>query len=84
LFYSTIYLPVSICFTGDPDENMYVVQSGLLNVFITDSNGASIPLKQVTAGDSVTSLLSLTDVLMVNLLIEYNRKIILFHKKSFV
>ncbi|KAL0276282.1 UNVERIFIED_CONTAM: hypothetical protein PYX00_003887 [Menopon gallinae] len=48
---------------GDPDENVYVVQSGLLHVFITESNGTMISLKFVKAGESVTSLLSFTDVL---------------------
>lgn len=50
---------------GDPDENVYVVQSGCLNVFITEPNGTMISLKYVKAGESVTSLLSFTDVLTV-------------------
>ncbi|KAK6631772.1 hypothetical protein RUM43_013836 [Polyplax serrata] len=48
---------------GDPDENVYVVQNGCLNVFITEANGTMISLKYVKAGESVTSLLSFTDVL---------------------
>lgn len=56
---------ISSNITGDPDENVYVVQSGCLNVFITESNGTMISLKFVKAGESVTSLLSFTDVLTV-------------------
>ncbi|XP_039289237.1 neuropathy target esterase sws isoform X2 [Nilaparvata lugens] len=48
---------------GDPDENVYVVQNGKVNVFITGNDGAIISLKVVKTGDSVTSLLSFTDVL---------------------
>ncbi|XP_018566275.1 neuropathy target esterase sws isoform X1 [Anoplophora glabripennis] len=47
---------------GDPDENVYIVQSGKLNVFITGSEGTNT-LKIVKPGESVTSLLSFTDVL---------------------
>ncbi|XP_012287845.1 neuropathy target esterase sws isoform X3 [Orussus abietinus] len=48
---------------GDPDENLFIVQQGLVNVFITGSDGSQIPLKLVKTGESVTSLLSFTDVL---------------------
>lgn len=51
-------------FSGDPDENVYIVQSGRLNVFITGSEGTNT-LKIVKPGESVTSLLSFTDVLTV-------------------
>ncbi|XP_076258844.1 patatin like phospholipase domain containing sws isoform X7 [Rhynchophorus ferrugineus] len=47
---------------GDPDENFYIVQSGKLNVFITTAEGTT-SLKIVKPGESVTSLLSFTDVL---------------------
>ncbi|XP_056642323.1 neuropathy target esterase sws isoform X1 [Diorhabda sublineata] len=47
---------------GDPDEHVYIVQSGKLNVSITGSDG-STTLKIVKPGESVTSLLSFTDVL---------------------
>nr|CAH7756568.1 unnamed protein product [Callosobruchus chinensis] len=47
---------------GDPDENVYIVQSGKLNVFITSQEGTT-SLKIVKPGESVTSLLSFTDVL---------------------
>ncbi|XP_063216401.1 neuropathy target esterase sws isoform X4 [Bacillus rossius redtenbacheri] len=48
---------------GDADENVYVVQSGKVNVFIAGSDGTPISLKCVKTGESITSLLSFTDVL---------------------
>ncbi|XP_014604294.1 PREDICTED: neuropathy target esterase sws isoform X1 [Polistes canadensis] len=48
---------------GDPDENLFIVQQGLVNVFITGPDGSQISLKLVKTGESVTSLLSFTDVL---------------------
>ncbi|XP_043254302.1 neuropathy target esterase sws isoform X2 [Colletes gigas] len=48
---------------GDPDENLFIVQQGLVNVYITGPDGAQISLKLVKTGESVTSLLSFTDVL---------------------
>ncbi|XP_045760775.1 neuropathy target esterase sws isoform X3 [Maniola jurtina] len=48
---------------GDTDENVYVVQNGRVNVYITNQDGTSLSLKIVRAGESVTSLLSFTDVL---------------------
>ncbi|CAH1720440.1 unnamed protein product [Aphis gossypii] len=48
---------------GDPDENVFIVQSGLISVNITSIDGSIIPLKLVKTGDCVTSLLSFTDVL---------------------
>lgn len=48
---------------GDPDENVFIVQQGLVNVYITGSDGSQISLKLVKPGESVTSLLSFTDVL---------------------
>lgn len=48
---------------GDADENVFVVQQGKVNVFITGPDGSIISLKVVKTGDSVTSLLSFTDVL---------------------
>ncbi|XP_026288620.1 neuropathy target esterase sws isoform X3 [Frankliniella occidentalis] len=48
---------------GDPDENVYIVQNGKVNVFITGQDGSVLTLKCVKTGESVTSLLSFTDVL---------------------
>lgn len=44
---------------------MYVVQSGKLNVYITQPDGSTLSLKVVKTGESVTSLLSFIDVLFV-------------------
>jgi len=53
---------------GDPDEFIFVVQSGRLNVTVSDrlggASGASI--KKVGPGDSVTSLLSFMELLTGN------------------
>lgn len=43
-----------------------MIQSGKVNVFITGSDGTAISLKCVKTGESVTSLLSFTDVLTVS------------------
>jgi lysophospholipid hydrolase len=51
---------------GDADENVYIVQSGKLNVFITSNDSTNLSLKIVKPGESVTSLLSFTDVLTVS------------------
>ncbi|XP_011698482.1 PREDICTED: neuropathy target esterase sws isoform X2 [Wasmannia auropunctata] len=48
---------------GDPDENLFIVQQGLVNVYITGPDGSQISLKVVKTGESVTSLISFTDVL---------------------
>jgi len=45
---------------GDPDENIFIVQSGLVNVYATDGDGSSI-LKHVKPGDAIMSLLSFLD-----------------------
>lgn len=55
---------VNLNILGDPDENVYIVQSGKLCVFITGTDGNNT-LKIVKPGESVTSLLSFTDVLTV-------------------
>ncbi|XP_066588208.1 neuropathy target esterase sws isoform X2 [Prorops nasuta] len=48
---------------GDPDESLFIVQQGLVNVFIVGPDNSQISLKVVKTGESVTSLLSFTDVL---------------------
>lgn len=62
---------------GDPDENVFVVQNGRVNVFITGSEGEQISLKVVKTGDSVTSLLSFTDVLTVILIFKSLNSLVL-------
>jgi lysophospholipid hydrolase len=51
---------------GDPDDSVFIVQSGQITVFLNNPDGTSIPLKTVKQGESVTSLLSFIDVLMGN------------------
>ncbi|CAL1533982.1 unnamed protein product [Lymnaea stagnalis] len=48
---------------GDPDDSIYVVQDGLLEVYITDADGTEHLIKQVTTGSSIHSLLSILDIL---------------------
>ncbi|XP_017770079.1 PREDICTED: neuropathy target esterase sws isoform X1 [Nicrophorus vespilloides] len=48
---------------GDQDENVYIVQNGKVNVYITNPDGSALSLKVVKTGESVTSLLSFIDVL---------------------
>lgn len=48
---------------GDDDDSIYIVQSGRLEVFTTEFDGSEIVLKEVSAGDSIASLLSVLDVL---------------------
>ncbi|XP_034671332.1 neuropathy target esterase sws isoform X3 [Drosophila subobscura] len=47
----------------DPDDSVYIVQSGLINVYIMNADGSTLSLKTVRKGESVTSLLSFVDVL---------------------
>ncbi|XP_036756594.2 patatin-like phospholipase domain-containing protein 7 isoform X2 [Manis pentadactyla] len=48
---------------GEPDTSIYVVQDGQLDVCIQDADGTEVAVKEVLAGDSVHSLLSILDVI---------------------
>ncbi|XP_051832810.1 patatin-like phospholipase domain-containing protein 7 isoform X2 [Antechinus flavipes] len=48
---------------GDLDNSIYVVQDGRLEVCIQENDGTEVVLKEVLAGDSVHSLLSIVDVI---------------------
>lgn len=48
---------------GDPDDSIYIVQDGKLQVFLTECDGTELVLKEVTNGDTIASLLSVLDVL---------------------
>ncbi|XP_038063814.1 patatin-like phospholipase domain-containing protein 7 isoform X2 [Patiria miniata] len=48
---------------GQPDDSIFVVQSGRLCVFITEPDGHEFEVKKVLQGDSVHSLLSVLDVI---------------------
>ncbi|XP_032594957.1 neuropathy target esterase sws isoform X2 [Drosophila grimshawi] len=50
----------------DPDDSVYIVQSGMINVYICNADGSTLSLKTVRKGESVTSLLSFIDVLSGN------------------
>lgn len=52
---------------GDNDDSVFIVQSGLVNVNITNADGSTMALKSVRTGESVTSLLSFIDVLVVSI-----------------
>lgn len=58
----------SLIKVGDPDDSVFIVQSGQVNVFLNNPDGSSIALKVVRKGESVTSLLSFIDVLVVSIL----------------
>lgn len=51
---------------GDPDDSVFIVQSGQINVFLNNPDGSSISLKVVKKGETVTSLLSFIDVIVKN------------------
>ncbi|XP_010607077.1 patatin-like phospholipase domain-containing protein 7 [Fukomys damarensis] len=48
---------------GEPDTSIYVVQDGRLEVCLQDVDGTEVVVKEVPAGDSVHSLLSILDVI---------------------
>nr|XP_023397662.1 patatin-like phospholipase domain-containing protein 7 [Loxodonta africana] len=48
---------------GEPDNSVYVVQDGRLEVCIQDTDGTEVVVKEVLAGDSVHSLLSILDII---------------------
>ncbi|XP_036892681.1 patatin-like phospholipase domain-containing protein 7 isoform X2 [Sturnira hondurensis] len=48
---------------GEPDTSIYVVQEGRLEVCVQDADGTEVVVKEVLAGDSVHSLLSILDVI---------------------
>ncbi|XP_070312734.1 patatin-like phospholipase domain-containing protein 7 isoform X3 [Odocoileus virginianus] len=48
---------------GELDNSIYVVQDGRLEVRVQDSDGTEVTVKEVLAGDSIHSLLSILDVI---------------------
>lgn len=52
---------------GDPDDSIYIVQTGRMQVFITEPDGSELTLKEACPGDTIVSLLSVLDVLSAHL-----------------
>ncbi|XP_070312740.1 patatin-like phospholipase domain-containing protein 7 isoform X4 [Odocoileus virginianus] len=50
---------------GELDNSIYVVQDGRLEVRVQDSDGTEVTVKEVLAGDSIHSLLSILDVITI-------------------
>lgn len=48
---------------GDPDDSIYIIQSGEIQVTLTESDGTALILKNVKNGESIASMLSVMDVL---------------------
>ena len=48
---------------GDPDDSIYIVQNGRMQVFLTEPDGSELCLKEALPGDTIVSLLSVMDVL---------------------
>lgn len=48
---------------GDPDDSIFIVQTGRLQVSINESDGNELILKEVSVGESIASMLSVMDVL---------------------
>jgi CRP-like cAMP-binding protein len=49
---------------GELDDSIYVVESGRVNVYITDEKGRKHLIKEATEGSHIFSLLSIMDVLI--------------------
>ena len=48
---------------GDPDDSIYIVQTGQIQVTLTEPDGSVLVLKNVHVGESIASMLSVMDVL---------------------
>jgi CRP-like cAMP-binding protein len=59
----TIYANNYLFKIGEPDDSIYVVESGLIHVYITDEKGRKHLIKECTEGSHIFSLLSIMDVL---------------------
>merc|ERR1719210_3180076 len=61
--YMTVSTNQHLFKVGDPDENIFIVQSGNVNVYASDVDGGCVntTLKHVYPGDGIMSLLSFLD-----------------------
>ena len=48
---------------GDLDDSIFIAHKGKLQVYVTETDGSELTLKEVSPGDSIVSLLSVLDVL---------------------
>ncbi|KAL3874288.1 hypothetical protein ACJMK2_037327 [Sinanodonta woodiana] len=64
----TLFIPAGnfLFKVGDPDNCIYVVQNGKINVYICEQDDKEFLIKEVETGDSIHSLLSLLDFLTGN------------------
>lgn len=51
---------------GEPDEWIYVVQDGRIDLLVLNDDGQEIPISEIRTGESIASLLSVLDVLTGN------------------
>ncbi|XP_045626226.1 neuropathy target esterase sws isoform X2 [Procambarus clarkii] len=58
-----LYKGQTLFCVGQNDENIYIVQTGQLTVFVNEPDGTTLALKEVLPGESIISLLSFCDVL---------------------
>lgn len=63
----TVYANNYLFKIGDPDDSIYVVESGRVHVYITDEKGRKHLIKECTEGNHIFSLLSIMDVLIGDL-----------------
>jgi CRP-like cAMP-binding protein len=59
----TVYANNYLFKIGEQDDSIYVVESGRVNVYITDEKGRKHLIKECTEGSHIFSLLSIMDVL---------------------
>lgn len=59
----TVYANNYLFKIGEPDDSIYVVESGRVNVYVTDEKGRKHLMKECTDGNHIFSLLSIMDVL---------------------
>lgn len=66
MFLTIFNININIIFkkkTGEPDDSIYVVESGTIHVYVTDEKGRKHLIKECAEGNHIFSLLSIMDVL---------------------
>ena len=59
----TVYANNYLFKIGEPDDSIYVVESGTIHVYVTDEKGRKHLIKECAEGNHIFSLLSIMDVL---------------------